>query len=227
MQNMSAEADLQLSGKMEWIHNGKIRQENVDTINDKLGEIKGVNLNLEEGISRDKANEALAEKLDKVLEPFHTDQSARLVVSKKRYNSLVATFEPVTPGGKFAVAPTQRIAHVEPHTLTLYNYNGDPEHKQATNDGAIFGNGIFDIIESWSYPGKIYSVGSQKIIGIIPGFETITQIKTAKYSINNERIRNGFRSSDLMGDGNRYDFEKAFEKMNRCKLESNWAKKWV
>ena len=227
MQNMSAEADLQLSGKMEWIHNGKIRQENVDTINDKLGEIKGVNLNLEEGISRDKANEALAEKLDEVLEPFHTDKSARLVVSKKRYNSLVATFEPVTPGGKFAVAPTQRIAHVEPHTLTLYNYNGDPEHKQATNDGAIFGNGIFDIIESWSYPGKIYSVGSQKIIGIIPGFETITQIKTAKYSINNERIRNGFRSSDLMGDGNRYDFEKAFEKMNRCKLESNWAKKWV
>lgn len=196
MQNLSAEADLQLSGKLEWIHNGKNKQF-------KISEINLFNLDL-----------------------FHKDQSARLVVSKKRYNSLVATFEPVTPGGKFAVGVTQRIAHVQPHVLKLYNYNGDPEHKQDTNDGAIFGNGIFDIIESWSYPGKVYSVGSQKLIGIIPGYDTVTQIKTAKYSINNERIRNGFRHADLMGDGNRYDLELAFKKMNRFALDQNWAKQW-
>ena len=216
LSQLVSEADLQLSGKMEFIHNGKqaalnLKQETIN-IDDILRQVDSRSLSdlLE---SKDSFEDSLS--------TFQRDQSERLKVSKKRYNSLVAARDPVRVDGKYQMPRIQRVAHIKPHEKVLYNFNGDPKHNQATNDGAIFGNGIMDIIESWSYGDKDYSTNSQKIIGIIPNYMGITQIKTAKYSINNERIRNSFHAEGFI-DSDHYDFYKLFKKINNFKLDDNF-----
>ena len=199
--NMLADADLQLTGKFQYLH--------------KTDTETAPQYSLEELKSMDRATR---------VQHHLQDLSNRGKVARKRYATLTSLYEPLTPKAMYGPGEYQRIAYISPHETMLFNQNGDAPHKQPTNDGAIFGNGISDVIEAWGYEGKDYHTNSQKLIGIIPTFANMHFIKCAKYSINNERMRSSF---DQPVDNHHYNFILMFKKMNNTSLPAGFLEAWA
>ena len=196
--NMIADADLQLSSKFGFLH--KTKQAPLT-----IAELHSMSL-------------------DERVRNHNLSLSDRGKVARKRYATMTSLSEPVSPKDTWGPGATRRIAYIRPHEQRLFNPAGDAPHDQPTNDGAVFGNGIWDIIEAWGYEAKQYNTNSQKIIGIIPSFANMHFIKTAKYSINNERIRASF---DNPVDKHHYNFHTLFYKINNVPLPSNFLSDWA
>lgn len=192
LQQLDTDAELQITSKNNLIHDGKLKSGqwalsqllqldesgNIPTIENAAytteGELNGYQHMVE-------------------------DQSARLVVGKKRNNALVASYFPMSTNRKYGVADQAKVAVVYSKKQTIQNYNGQEDDGQDVIDGSLYTLGIAAFWENMSYPGKHIEL-VKKVIGLVPTFTSNQQFKCADYPIDNLLLRSvhdGIQSEEV------------------------------
>lgn len=169
LQQLSTEAEQQLTTKENVIHKSNIKQYTIDEILDPTN-------------------------FDSFYATVQLDQSARRVVGTKRNNALVSSYISMDTTNPFGVTNTSRIAMVQSNKQTLMNTNGQIKEDQDVVDGSILTLGIAANWEEKSYGAK-HLEHTKKVIGFIPTKVGLIQIKCADYILDNMRIANSFREN--------------------------------
>lgn len=167
LQQLSTEAELQITSKENVIHKGK-KQLSISTY----------------------------ESDPKTFyENVKNDESLRLIVGKKRNNSEVASLIPMDTTTKHGVAPHSRIAVVKSKNQFFMNYNMQKVNQDVI-DGGLYTLGIAVVWENKSYGSKkIEDV--KKVIGIVPTDVGIEQFKCADYPLDNILIAESFSADNI------------------------------
>ena len=199
MSTLVSEAELQMTTKENYVHEGKKTQKPLSSYRETDGSLG-----------------------DTFYQAVVAEQSERRIKNTKRNNALVSSYIAMRTDNPYGVAKTCRVAMVTSNKQDLMNMSGDT-HSQDVVDGSIYTLGIASAWEANSYAGK-HIENTKKVIGFVPTKWGMCQIKCADYTLDNVRIANSFHEQDAQRTNN-YT-ENAYERAKKMMLSGTFSEEF-